>query len=299
MTMIQPEKLKDGDLILITATARKITHSELKPALDWIELNGWKWELAPGLDAEEHQFAGSDEIRRKALQWCLDHPTAKAIWCARGGYGTARILDGLNWSHFLSKPKWIAGYSDVTALHGEVQNRGIQSLHAPMLLGFDTNTTESRDSVAAAFRGQLKPIQAKAHSLNLPGRAKGKLVGGNLSVLYSNLGSTSQPPLEGNILFIEDLDEYLYHIDRMMLNLGRNGWWKRISGLVVGGMTDMNDNAIPFGETSEEIIARHLKPHGIPVAFGVPAGHINDNRTLAFGSEVELQVEMDGASVNF
>lgn len=297
--MIQPKHLLPGDTIAITATARKISRAELQPALEWIESQGWKWELAPQLEAVDHQFAGTDEERAAALQWCLDHPFAKAIWCARGGYGTARILDSLNWNSFVSDPKWVVGYSDITALHGEVQRKGIRSIHATMPISVSSNSKEAMSTLHAALTGTPTTYTVDRHTLNQQGKASGKLIGGNLSVLYSTLGSTSQPPLKGNILFLEDLDEYLYHIDRMMLNLSRNGWWNEVAGVVVGGMTDMNDNTVPFGETAEEIIARHLSTYPIPVAFGFPVGHLEDNRALPLGSDVQFNVDSQTAQLIF
>lgn len=297
--MTQPEPLTTGDLMVITATARKISREELKPALDWIEAQGWRWELAESIEKDAHQFAGSDEIRRNALQWCLDHPEAKAIWCARGGYGTARILEDVDWTRFKENPKWVVGYSDITALHGSLQRRGYASLHATMPINVGSNSPECLTSLKSALTGTTPEMSAPSNPLNHIGIARGTLVGGNLSVLYSTLGSSSEPPLEGCILFLEDLDEYLYHIDRMMLNLGRNNWWKKLAGVVVGGMTDMNDNAIPFGESAEQIISRHLKPYGLPVGFGFPAGHIDDNRTLALGQTATLEVRSSNSVLKF
>ncbi len=293
--LITPEYLQSGDLILITPTARKITSEELKPALDWIESNGWRWELAPGLESVDHQFAGDDAQRTKMMQWCFDHPEAKAIWCARGGYGTARMVDQLNWEHFLSRPKWLNGYSDVTALHCEIHNRGIKSIHCTMPISVSTNTPEALQSLADTLRGKHAVLSAEANALSHNGLAKGELIGGNLSVLYSILNSPSQVDLEGKILFLEDLDEYLYHIDRMMLNLTRNGWWDKVAGLVVGGMTDMNDNAVPFGQSAEEIVSRHLAPYNIPVGFGLPFGHIDDNRAVVCGCEAQFEVTDAGS----
>ncbi|NVK27601.1 MAG: LD-carboxypeptidase [Flavobacteriia bacterium] len=288
--MIRPQSLVPGDTVLFTSTARKISPEELEPAIAWLKKIGLNWEKAPGLHEVENQFAGSDETRKSALQWCLDHPSAKAIWCCRGGYGTVRIVDELNWEGFAQNPKWIIGYSDVTALHGEASRFGYSTIHATMPINVASNTTLALDSLKAALFDRPFDITADHHPLNQRGSAEGALVGGNLSMLYSILGSSSQPVLEGNILFIEDLDEYLYHIDRMMMNFKRNGWFDKISGLVVGGMTAMNDNTISFGEHAEEIIARHLRPFHIPVAFGFPIGHIDDNRAIEIGARVKLEV---------
>lgn len=293
--MIQPTPLRKNDTIVIVSTARKISSSELEPAIEWLHESGFQVELSPYLFEVENQFAGSDETRRKSLQWALDHPTAKAIWCARGGYGTARILDDLDWTQFTIKPKWITGYSDITALHGSLQTKGYASIHATMPINVATNTKEALDSLYLAWTHTPSTLEAEAHPLNQIGSAKGILVGGNLSVLYSTLGSPSQPPLGNCILFLEDLDEYLYHIDRMMVNLSRNGWWEKVSGVVVGGMTDMNDNTIPFGSSAVETLARHIAPYNIPLGFNFSAGHIDDNEALILGSTYSLLVGKSGS----
>lgn len=293
--MIQPLPLHKNDLVLIVSTARKISEAELEPAVQWILDSGFQVEFSPFLFEVENQFAGSDSIRQQSLQWALNHPRARAIWCARGGYGTARILDGLEWTSFHSNPKWITGYSDVTALHGLLQNRGYESIHGTMPINVSSNTKEAMDSLYLAWTNTPGTLEAEHHHLNQQGSAIGTLVGGNLSVLYSILGSNAQPPLDQCILFLEDLDEFLYHIDRMMLNLTRNHWWKKVSAVVVGGMTDMNDNTIPFGSSAVEIIAQHLKDTDIPLAFNFAAGHIDDNEAMIFGRTYHLQVGASGS----
>lgn len=296
--MITPPALHKSDVVAITATARKISKDELQPALDWLTENGYQYTLAPGLFEEENQLAGSDAVRQKALQWCLDHPKAKAIWIVRGGYGTVRILDGLDYTQFANHPKWITGYSDISALHGEINRLGYKSIHATMPINVRSNTPEALRSLMSAWAKKYEDLQAKPHPLNINGEVRGRLVGGNLSVLYSTLGSMSEPPLDGNILLLEDLDEYLYHIDRMFMNFKRNGWWHKVSGVVVGGMTDMNDNTIPFGESAVEIIHRHLKGRGIPLGFNFPIGHIDDNRAVVLCKKVKLEVD-GGSQLSF
>lgn len=258
-----------------------------------------KVEFAPNLFSEANQFAGSDSSRIADMQWAMDHPTARAIWCARGGYGTVRILDRLDWTRFRSNPKWITGYSDITALHGEVLARGFHSLHAAMPLNVANNTTAALQSLLAAWRCEPQSLSVQKYPLQRDGHVKGVLTGGNLSVLYSVLGSSSEPPLDGAVLFLEDLDEYLYHIDRMLRNMERNGWFRRIAGLAIGGMTDMNDNEIPFGATAEESIRAVVDEYDFPVAFGFPAGHLNDNRALELGARVELRVDESGGGLRY
>jgi muramoyltetrapeptide carboxypeptidase len=203
-----------------------------------------------------------------------------------------RIVDGLDWRAFAKQPKWLVGYSDVTVLHSHVhQNLGIETLHATMPINFANNTPEALESLRRALFGEPMDYEFPHHDLNRKGQAEGQLVGGNLSLLYSLAGTPSDVDTQGKILFLEDLDEYLYHIDRMMMQLQRSGKLAGLAGLIVGGMTDMKDNTIPFGKTAEQIIKEHVEPYGYPVAFGFPAGHIDDNRALVMGRKIWLKVE--------
>ena len=283
----------------LISTARKINTD----ILHWAEriFNGWDLDIVPGanLFKEDHQFAGTDEERLSDLQLALDDKDIKAVLCARGGYGTSRLIDQVNWSAFKNLPKWVMGYSDICVLHGHLQHLGYQSLHCSMPVNFRDNTQESLETMRKAIFGERLVYPAAGHPLNRKGKASGQLVGGNLSILYSIKGTSSMPPLKGNILFIEDLDEYLYHVDRMMVSLKRGGVFEDISGLVVGGMTDMKDNENPFGKSAEEIVSDHCLEYDIPVCFGFPAGHQDDNRALIMGSRVELSVGDGGAELRF
>ncbi len=304
--MKTPEYLKKGDVVAVVSTARKISEKELQPSLDFIKKWGLQIVLGETIGAEEDQFAGSDDFRAADVQKMLDNPTIKAIWCAKGGYGTVRIIDKLDFSHFVNAPKWILGYSDVTVLHSHIHNLGIETLHGQTLLGLETKSQETAESIHNVLFGRAYSIslQASSHkrirdstsmgnlsqTSNRTGCARGQIVGGNLSILYSLCGSKSTLNTEGKILFIEDLDEYLYHIDRMMMNLKRNGMLENLAGLIVGGMTEMNDNIIPFGKTAEETVWEAVKGFDYPVYFNFPAGHIPDNRALILGREVNLEI---------
>ena len=289
--MIQPKNLQKGDIIAIISTARKVSLSELKPALEIIK----KWELnviiGTSIEAEEHQFAGSDELRAADFQEQLDNPNIKAIWCARGGYGTVRMVDKLDFTEFNKQPKWIIGYSDVTVLHSHIHNLGFQTLHAQMPVAIETKTEATVNSIYKTLFGKEYSITIPSEKNNRLGTALGQLAGGNLSILYSLCGSPSAISTNGKILFIEDLDEYLYHIDRMLQNLKRNGLFTNLKGLIVGGMTQMHDNDIPFGKTAEEIILDLCADFDFPIAFNFPAGHLEDNRALILGREVILRAE--------
>lgn len=296
---MQKLALSPGDKVAFLAPARKITAEEIRSAEVMFQDSGLIVEMGCSIGAEEDQFAGPDELRASDLQRCLDDPEIRAIVCARGGYGTARLLPRLNPATLRSAPKWIAGFSDVTALHGWVnRNSNIPSLHSTMPVLINKDSGQAWKSMIETMMGQSpKAVGTKAHSLNRNGKARGKLIGGNLSVLYSLRGTPYFPNLKGAILFLEDLDEYLYHIDRMMLNFKLGGLFGEIAGLVIGGMSDMNDNTIPFGKNAEEIIRAQVNGFEFPVCFGYPAGHIADNRALVLGMDAELEVSSEGATI--
>lgn len=289
-----PPYLKAGDTIAITATARKVSSAEIAPAIRLLEGWGLKVRLADRLFSEAHQFAGDDTLRANALQQLLDDDNVKAIICARGGYGTVRIIDQLDFSRFNIHPKWIIGYSDITVLHSHLfRHSQVATLHATMAFSVqpDLADADSIESLKQILFGAHTPCAFDPHPLNRAGNTSAKLVGGNLSVLYSLLGSPSDIDPSGCILFLEDLDEYLYHIDRMMVNMKRAGKLSDLVGLIIGGMNDMKDNAVPFGKTAYEIIAEHVAAYDYPVAFGFPAGHEKKNLAMALGGTYNLQVQ--------
>ena len=227
--MITPLFVQKGDTIAIVSTARKISKEELKPALQLLENWGLNAVLGKTIGAEENQFAGSDDLRAKDFQAMLDDSNIKAIWCARGGYGTVRIIDKLDFSAFIKNPKWIVGYSDVTVLHSHIHNLGMETLHAQMCLEIENKTPDTAESIRKVLFGEQYNIEIEnTNSLDSLRILKGELIGGNLSVLYSLCGSASEMKTDGKILFIEDLDEMLYHIDRMMMNLKRS--FKKLRG---------------------------------------------------------------------
>jgi muramoyltetrapeptide carboxypeptidase len=287
--MRTPPPLKAGDKIGITATARKITREELQAFEKWLTEKGYVPEYSKHLFAQNHQFAGSDQDRAEAFVALWNDPEVKAIWCARGGYGTARMLPLIS-KHLNEARKWIIGFSDVTALLQSLNNQGVMGLHASMSLEIDKKTNESVAETFRLLEGGKMRYAWGSHPLNQRGEADGILSGGNLSVLYSLRGTNYDLDPEGKILFLEDLDEYLYHIDRMCQNLSLAQWWRRLSGVVVGGMTDMRDNVVPFGKNAEEIIASHVQEVIVPVAFGFSAGHLPHNLPLKMGATVRLTV---------
>ncbi len=287
---VMPEFLKKGDTVGITATARKIDLENLAPAIQLLESWGLKVVIGRTIGKEENQLAGPDWLRATDFQEMLDNPNIKAIWGAKGGYGTVRIIDKIDFTNFKKKPKWVVGFSDMTILHSHINNMGIGTLHAMMALSTKTAAPESSESLRKALFGEKLEYRVPCHNFNREGKAEGELVGGNLSVLFSLMGSKSEINYNGKILFIEDLDEYLYHIDRMMMNLKRNGYFDGLKGMVIGGMTSMNDNEIPWGKDALEIIQEVTKGFSFPVVYNFPAGHLKDNRALILGKKVTLEV---------
>jgi muramoyltetrapeptide carboxypeptidase len=298
-TMITPPILQKGDTIAILATARKNIDDNLKPAIDLLHSWGLEVVIGSSIGLDNHQLAGTDEQRAADFQQQMDNPNIKAIWCVRGGYGTVRMLDLLDFTKFEQHPKWIIGFSDVTVLHNHLDTMGYKSVHGIMPISVPKATPEAIETLRIALFGEQLDYKISPHAMNRMGKATGQLVGGNLSILYSLLGSKSAIDCRDKILFIEDLDEYLYHIDRMMMNLKRNGCLESIKGIVVGAVTKMKDNEIPWGKNALEIIEDVTKKYNIPVIYNFPAGHIQDNRTLIMGNKVTINVTVDGSTVVF
>lgn len=306
--MTTPDFLTQGDKIAIVATARKVSSEEIQPSVELFRSWGLEVVYDERLFAADNQFAGPDDLRAACLQQYLDNPDIKAIVCARGGYGTVRIIDRLDFSAFARNPKWIVGYSDVTVLHSHINKcLNISTLHATMPLNIPADATVKSypaiESLRAALFGNLQgysnlQLRSPSSVHNRCGRCHGQVVGGNLSILYSLCGSASDIDTRGKILFIEDLDEYLYHIDRMMQNLKRTGKLQNINGLIVGALSDMHDNAIPFGKTAEEIVLEAVADYGYPVLFCQNFGHVGtENLALPLGVEMELSVDESGVEI--
>lgn len=283
--------LNRGDKIALISSARKVSRAELEPAVYIINEWGLNINYGEHLYHEDNQFAGTIEERRHDFQTAIDDESIKAILFVRGGYGSVQIVDLIDWSQFVKKPKWIIGFSDITVFHSHIhQNFGIPTLHAAMPITLQKNTKSSLENLRKVLFGEKVSYQIEAHTFNRKGVAEAEIVGGNLSILYSLLGSKSQIDTEGKILFIEDLDEYLYHIDRMMQALKRAGMLKNLAGLIIGGMSDMNDNTIAYGKTAEEIIHDIVAKYDYPLAFGFPAGHQSDNQPLVLGANYAINI---------
>ena len=291
--------LMSGDRVALAAPARSVTPEEMAPAI--AELSSWGLEVVvpEGLYAQDGQMAGSDEHRAALMQSLLDDPSIRAIFCCRGGYGTVRIVDHLDFSGFCAAPKWIVGYSDITVLHSHIHRHCcLPTMHAIMPINFCEVPTRATGSLHDALFGSELAYKFNASPLNRQGEADAPIVGGNLSILYSLLGSRSQIDTRGKILFIEDLDEYLYHIDRMMQALRRSGMLDGLAGLIVGGLTDMHDNTVPFGRTAEQIVREVVEPYDYPVAFNAPFGHLGgENCALRLGFPAHLTVGDNDSSI--
>lgn len=291
---VSPRFLNNGDTVLIVATARSITPAELNPVAGILEGWGFIVETGPNIFKTDHQFAGTDTERASDLQWALDHPSAAAVFIARGGYGSVRIIDRVRYNGFEKHPKWICGFSDVTVLHSHLHRLGYCSIHSAMPYTF----LRDRDSTVAIrdlLTGKKTNFEMPPHELNRTGVTEGEFIGGNLSVLYSIAGSASDMQFRNKILFLEDLDEYLYHIDRMMQQLKRSGKLERLAGLVVGGFSAMKDNTIPFGKNAGQIILDAVSEYDYPVCFGFPAGHEDINMPFIHGKRAKLVVAREGA----
>ncbi|WP_134386764.1 S66 peptidase family protein [Flavobacterium psychrophilum] len=296
--MITPPYLKKGDTIAIVATARKNIDDNLKFAKDLLTSWGLNVKIGSTIGLDLNQLAGTDAQRAADFQNQMDNQNIKAIWCVRGGYGTVRMIDLLDFKKFKENPKWIIGFSDVTVLHNHLNTMGYKSIHGIMPVSSKASQ-EAKESLRIALFGERLEYEIDSHFMNKPGKASGELVGGNLSILYSLLGSKSAINCDDKILFMEDLDEHLYHIDRMMINLQRNGCLESIKGIIVGGMTKMKDNDIPWGKNALQIIDEVTKKYNIPTIYEFPAGHIQDNRALVMGNKVSMSVNNECSTVVF
>jgi len=288
-----PPYLKKGDLIGITCSSSKMDQQAAEYAAGVISSWGYQVHLGITVGTSFHNFSAPDELRLEELQDMLDDPDIKAIIFGRGGYGLVCILDDLDFKKFRKHPKWICGYSDITVLHTHIhQQYGIPTIHSMMCSGIRPDTAENEyvESLRLALKGTPYRYACAPHDLNRTGKATGQLIGGNLSLLANLSGTDSQPNTKGKILFLEDISEYRYNVDRMMYNLKRAGWLEDLAGLVVGSFTDSKETETPFGQTEYEIIRNIVQDYDYPVCFGFPVGHTNENYALKIGLTHELHV---------
>ena len=292
----KPPFLKPGATIGITCPSGYVSAERVQYATVVLEKWGFKTRLGKTVGNEFHYFSGDDATRLADLQEMLDDTTIDAILMGRGGYGLSRIIDLLDFTKFVQYPKWICGFSDITVLHSHIQAQfGIPTIHSVMCGAFKPETEEKEYilSLRKALMGEDLSYPFPASDYNRMGEATAKIVGGNLAMLAHLTGSDSQINTDGKILFIEDIGEHLYHIDRMLLNLKRSGQLSKLKGLLVGSFTDIEDTDRPFGQTLEQIISDKVKEYDFPVAFNFACGHDEVNNTLVLGAEYRLVVRED------
>ncbi|MBC7867342.1 MAG: LD-carboxypeptidase [Gloeobacteraceae cyanobacterium ES-bin-316] len=294
-----PPYLKEGDKIAITCPAKKLP-GPINSAVQLLESWGLEVVLGETVTASHHQYAGTDQLRRNDLQRFLDDPEIKAIFAARGGYGTIRIIDDLDFSSFQKHPKWLVGFSDITVLHSHIaKNLNIQTIHGQMPLNVPDGTKPSLESLRKALFGEELIYTYDSREHDKPGEAHAELIGGNLTLLVMLENSVSEMDFRDKILFIEDVGEYLYAVDRMLWNLKRSGKLSALKGLIIGGFTDLKDNDIPFGSSIEEIVLEKVMEYNYPVCFNFPAGHLSDNHALVLGKCVTLEVDPKSVRLAF
>lgn len=291
--------LVSGDLIEILTPAKAIEEEHVLFAKKYLEGKGFKVRISKHCLDQYNYFSGSIAQRLNDFQKAIDDEEVKAILCARGGYGCIQLVDKIQWASMLRFPKWVIGFSDVTVFHKRLGVLGLNSIHGTMPLNFQNNSPEAFDTLLDAMTGNSYSIEAPPSPKNKFGAAEGKLLGGNLSILYSLLGTNDQVDYSDSILFVEDLAEQIYHIDRMFYALNKAGILDKINGLVVGGMTDLTDTAVPFGMNYQEVILSHFEYKNIPICFDFPAGHIDDNRALVLGANVKFDVNENSVQLKF
>ena len=302
--LIKPEYLKKGDTVAIVAPSGVLKNYDSYILKAKELLKSWELEVVIGENVfnDNGHFAGTDNQRSADFQLALDDKAIKAIWCARGGYGAMRVIDNLNFEKYKENPKWIIGYSDITAIHNDLHNNKSESIHGIMcksLEKIDVDNNESISLLKKTLFGEKLSYTIEGNNYNIEGNSNGQLIGGNLTLLHCLLGSESSIDTDGKILFIEDLGEYLYHIDRMLISLKRAGYFDNCKGLIVGDFTDMRKNTTPFGRNLKELILDIVKEYDFPVSFGFPAGHGEKNYPMILGREINLEVSKQQSTINF
>lgn len=296
---MKPDLLKKGDKVAIVAPSRVIFKEQLVKALEVFSAWGLEVVLGKSLFTQSGYFAGSDEERLSDFQQMIDDDSIKAIFCARGGYGITRFLDQLDFTSFVKNPKWVVGFSDITALHLKLNQVGVESIHGVMPVQFDYEGIEG--SIISLYRSLFEEeifYEVPVSQISIPGEAEAELIGGNLSLIADSLSTPSEVNTEGRILFIEEIDEYLYQIDRMLTQLKRAGKLDKLKGVIVGDFSKIKDTEIPFGKNLESLIIGYFKDLNIPLVFGFPAGHEPFHLALPFSRVVKLKVDDNSCWVN-
>jgi muramoyltetrapeptide carboxypeptidase len=296
-----PPALLYGDAISICAPASIVEKEYVEHTAESLTQLGYHVELGKHVFNDYNQFAGTDAQRLTDFQEALDNPRIRAIFCARGGYGSVRIIDSLSFTTFRRFPKWIVGFSDISVFHALINDKfHMATIHAPMPVNFESSFFQANlQQIDSILKGNLPDIRVETNIYNRNGSCRGTIVGGNLSILYSLQSTFCEVDTRNKILFFEDTGEQLYHLDRMMNNLRLSGKFRKLKGLIVGGMTDMQDKKIPFGKSTYEIIREIVEKYDFPVVFDFPAGHISNNIPFILGSEVDLVVDNKGGLIRY
>ncbi len=296
--MKAPRALTQGDLIIVLSPAKKIERELVESARKALVSKGFRVEVSSYCTGSHHSFSGSDIQRAEDFQNALDREDVRAVLCARGGYGSARILEDLDWTGFKRNPKWICGFSDITVFHHATHSIGVQSIHATMPLNFAQNSKESIDTLVDSLTGRMQNIETMPYKRNIEGTVEGELIGGNLSIIYSLLSTEYCYDFSEKILFIEDLCEQYYHIDRILISMEMKGVFKEIKGLIVGGMTDLK-SGFDMGMDLYDIVLEKASKYNIPVCFHFPCGHIDDNRAMIIGAKVSLSISKSSVELSY
>ena len=295
--MIQPPALNPGDLIYITAPAKFMDPQAVLYAKKHLEQNGFKVLISENCLGKHHYFSGTDEERLLDFQFGIDHPYVRVILCARGGYGCIRLVDRINWANMLREPKWLIGFSDITVFHHRLNKLGVQSIHGSMPINFEKNTEAALTTLINTLQGSWPQFLLPSNQSNKAGIATGNLIGGNLSIVYSMLGTDDQYDFEDSILFLEDVGEHYYQVERMLYAFKKAGVFQKTKGLIIGGISELEDTDPPLGRTIQEMVLDQLEYTRIPVLFGFPGGHIADNRAIIVGKKIQLTVSEEETSV--
>lgn len=297
-----PSYLSPGDCIGLVCPAGYMESSKVKTCVDTLQKWGYRVKLGKTIGGpSKNYFSGTDEQRLTDLQQMMDDKEVKAVMCARGGYGISRIIDKIDFSNFRKHPKWLIGYSDVTVLHSHVYtNYRIATLHSPMAGAFNDGGYRNKYvlSLKDALAGKKASYNCKTHRYNRKGNTSGELVGGNLSLLAHLCGTVSDIDTKGKILFVEDVGEYLYNIDRMLQQLQRSGKFNQLKGLIIGGFTDNKDTTRPYGKKVYDIIHDVIRDYSFPVCFGFPVSHEKENYALKVGAEYQLKISSTAVSLS-
>ena len=301
---IKPDYLKSGDTIAIIAPSGVLNNRN--QAIENAKKLIVEWGLVPiigkNIYKKNYHFAGNDKQRLDDLQWAFDHKNIKAIWCARGGYGSIRIIDQLSFDQFKKYPKWLIGYSDITVLHNKLNNLGFETIHGMMAVNMEENQKEINESIESlknCLFGELKSYHINNNKYNRIGKSSGILVGGNLTLLVAQLGSSSEIDTKDKILFIEEIGEYKYHIDRMLQSLKRAGFFDNCNGVLIGDMSEIKINSPSWVSSVNELIYDVLKPYKFPISFGIQSGHLKHNESLIFGRNIDLDVKASKTIISF